>query len=848
MENIKLLMLEDNMDDAALMQATLKRSGLMLDIKLVSTREDFINAVDNFVPDIIVSDHRLPGFSSDEALAYAREKMHFVPFILVTGTVSDEFAAGIIKAGADDYILKDRLSRLPLAITTAIKQRRTEKEKQDTAQELQENERKYRTMMERVSDAFVSLDKDWCYTYVNSQAGAILGREPGQLIGKNIWTEFPEGVDKAFFKAYHHAMKAQRYIPFDLWLENHIYPSPDGLSIFFRNITEKKRAELQVKQSEEKYRTLFIKSPLPKWIYDHVTLRFLDVNDTAINLYGYSREEFLAMTIKDIRPPEDLPLLLEDVKKVVPGAETRRGKWRHRKKNGELMIVETLAHSFDFGGSQTRMVIATDVTEKLKAEQELYQSRMRLNQAQEIAHLGNWVIDFASNTSKWSDEAYRIYGVTPGDHNFTFEDWMSFVHPDDIENVEKEVNMQRRSLGDVGFYHRIIRTDGNTRHIYSESKYEFDKAGQPTGLYGIVLDVTESKKAEQALRDSEMRLKEAQAIAHISSWDIDMLSGVHTWSDEFYRIYGLNKNEVTPSAELFLGLVHPDDTSNAQQKMAEAFETLKGSSFEFRFIRKDGIMRHGYSEWQFEFDKGGKPLRLFGILQDITERKVAEENIRTMEEKMLQQTIQEQKEVARAIITGQERERNHIGKELHDNINQVLAGTKIFLGIAAKKNDVVKEAIRYPMELIDKSIEEIRLLCHKLVTPVKDIKLEEQVRDLLVKLDKAGAINTLFIYNVPPGLLSDDIKLNIYRILQEQVNNIIKYAGAKNVTVSVTSGTDSIEVLVTDDGKGFDLNAKREGIGISNMKNRVETFNGALKITTRPGKGCVLQAIIPFDA
>jgi len=197
---------------------------------------------------------------------------------------------------------------------------------------------------------------------------------------------------------------------------------------------------------------------------------------------------------------------------------------------------------------------------------------------------------------------------------------------------------------------------------------------------------------------------------------------------------------------------------------------------------------------------------------------------------------------------GQEKERTYIGQELHDNINQILASVKIFLSIAGKKNAEIKELIKYPIELIDSSIEEIRLLCHKLVPPHKNIDLEALIRDLLLDLDENTMIKTDFTYSLPGKFLHNDLKLNIYRIIQEQLNNIVKHAGAKKISISVQAENNIIRIVMTDDGKGFDTTKKRKGIGILNMVNRVESFNGEMEIKSSADKGCKISIKIPFQS
>jgi signal transduction histidine kinase len=174
-----------------------------------------------------------------------------------------------------------------------------------------------------------------------------------------------------------------------------------------------------------------------------------------------------------------------------------------------------------------------------------------------------------------------------------------------------------------------------------------------------------------------------------------------------------------------------------------------------------------------------------------------------------------------------------------------LAGTKLYLGMAGKDKEM-KELIKYPMELIDTAIQEIRSLSSKNVTPLKDVKLNELLELLIDDLNKNTKIKSVFIYDIKMEDISDDLKLNIYRVIQEQINNIVKHAKPENVSVSVQAKNKIIHVTVTDDGKGFDMKKKRTGIGISNMMNRVESFNGKMRITSSPGKGCTTEITVPY--
>jgi len=236
------------------------------------------------------------------------------------------------------------------------------------------------------------------------------------------------------------------------------------------------------------------------------------------------------------------------------------------------------------------------------------------------------------------------------------------------------------------------------------------------------------------------------------------------------------------------------------------------------------------------------------FIRDISERKEAEANLKAMEQKMYDQQIEEHKKISRAVIKAQEAEKNHIGQELHDNISQILAGTKMYLSTAANRNKSLKEVLAYPMELIDNSIKAIRELSHKQVTPLKNIDLKSLIQKLLEGFGHDAMLKFNFVYTVPEKLLGDGFKLNIYRIVQELLNNIQKHAAAKNVDIIIVkTENNDINITVADDGKGFEPDNKRKGIGISNIMNRAELYNGNLILKTSPGKGCAVSVLMPYE-
>jgi len=299
----------------------------------------------------------------------------------------------------------------------------------------------------------------------------------------------------------------------------------------------------------------------------------------------------------------------------------------------EIRLLEKISEDISF---------ALDVFENDKKrrqiEDKLKYNELRLRQAQAIAHFGNWELDFSTGISIWSEEACRIYGLAPDDNRQSYQKWLSFIHPDDLEYVMMVTGEGKRTLTNSSFYHRMIRKDGAIRQVFSKAMIEFDLEGVPIGLYGVMHDITEIKEAEKALQQSEtnlkyseLRHKQAQAIAHFGSWELNFSTGISYWSEETCRIYGLAPNDNTQSLQSWQSFIHPDDLEYVLKVTGEAQRTQNGCSLYYRIIRKDGSIRHVFSKVLIEFNLGGLPVGLYGVEHDITEIKEAEKALEQSE-------------------------------------------------------------------------------------------------------------------------------------------------------------------------------------------------------------------------
>jgi PAS domain S-box-containing protein len=273
--------------------------------------------------------------------------------------------------------------------------RRGESDRMSAVRDLQESEERFRLVLENVQDAYFRIDIDNRLIDASPSAAKMYGYDsPEEMIGMpaQTWYQDPEGWDSIIDKMKKHGQvhdrigKGKKKDGTQFWISlnaQYLYDDEgqiQGTEGFIRNITERKQAEEALRSSEEKYRLLFMNNPVPMWVYDANTLAFLAVNDFAVDHYGYSRQEFLSMTIKDIRPPEDVPYLYEVLEKYM-GSLRRVGTARHRKKDGSLIDVDITAHMIEFDGHQAMFVLATDITEQKRAESLLRQSEEKFRAA-----------------------------------------------------------------------------------------------------------------------------------------------------------------------------------------------------------------------------------------------------------------------------------------------------------------------------------------------------------------------------------------------------------------------------------------------------------------------------------
>ena len=255
---------------------------------------------------------------------------------------------------------------------------------------------------------------------------------------------------------------------------------------------------------------------------------------------------------------------------------------------------------------------------------------------------------------------------------------------------------------------------------------------------------------------------------------------------------------------------------------------------------KDGVRKIVRVDGQPMRDENGNLSMFFAIVTDITEQ-------RRMEEERLQNQLNQQKEITRVMMQAQEAERDNLGRELHDNINQLLAATALQLSYCSSNYKTARPVIEDCRKNVMMAIDEIRHLSHKMVMPhfsVSNLSCElnwliahYKHTPLQIQLDTTGWKDA----DIQPA-----IKETFFRIAQEQMGNILKHAQASKVLMRISTDEETAQLSICDDGIGFDTSQEKKGIGITNIINRAEAYNGTSQFISSPGQGCRLLVTIPF--
>jgi PAS domain S-box-containing protein len=392
------------------------------------------------------------------------------------------------------------------------------------------------------------------------------------------------------------------------------------------------------------YSSLFFLSPFPKWVYEIDTLKILDANEAAIQHYGYSREEFRELTIKDLRPKDEVPKIATALADI----DSMRGNiyfgiFSHQKKSGEKIRMKINGHKVDFQGRKCLLVVGQDVTEEERNALAIKESEERLKTASSIAKLGYWRLDLATDTLTWSEEIYNIWEEDRSTFEVSFANFYGSIHPDDKEEFKARHQLTLETGNELDFVHRIILLDGRTKWVHELGRLIHDTSGNPIVLEGTIQDVTSQKESElhlsrltEQLIESEAKFRTIFEIASLGIAQVEPATGQILLVNAFYEtITGFSKSELLKMN--FLELTHPEDRARDWELFQMALQGEVEFRNEKRYIRKDGTTVWVRLHVAVVRNLEGLPLRTVAICEDISTRK-EEEQLRKLLESVIVNT------------------------------------------------------------------------------------------------------------------------------------------------------------------------------------------------------------------
>ncbi|HEV7331559.1 MAG TPA: PAS domain S-box protein [Flavisolibacter sp.] len=598
-----------------------------------------------------------------------------------------------------------------------------------------------------------------------------------------------------------------------------------------RDASDKYNAEQRLMKAQEMAR-------VANYEFNVVTNQYTYVSDTIFEIFGVNRKTFPEYTSElfwSLVHPDDIPI----VKKALTAPDhlfSTTLTFRIVRPDGIVAYIKRNREAIYDNDGRLIKTIGTiqDISDLVRSEQALRESEERFRF---LVQHGNEMIAILDKEGFYtfvSNNVNQVVGYEA--EELVGQNALQLIHPDDLPAMYAHLqHIQFCEIITTGAF-RFLAKDGEWRWVESTVSNHLHN---PIigGLLINTRDITEKKRKEEALQFSEQRLDALVQNGSDLIVIIDEKGGFRYSTNNIASILGYAPDELKDKNAF--EFIHPDDLKKVADEIAKVVRNEEANGVTHRFLHKNG-------EWIWLESKGTNHLDNSAIGGILVNARNINDRVK-LQKRLNRELINKQREITSAVIRAQESERSQLGLELHDNVNQILTTVKLYnemyLTGYMQDKELLAKATQYTQECIN----EIRSISKRLSAPtLGKISLEDSVRELVDSINLTGRLEIIY---VPKGFagctVAEDIHLAVYRIVQESLNNVIKYSEAQLVCIELGRTDDNISLKITDNGKGFDTSARRVGIGITNMRTRAENLNGTFSIKSEPGKGCEIEILFP---
>ncbi len=544
---------------------------------------------------------------------------------------------------------------------------------------------------------------------------------------------------------------------------------------------------------------------------------------------------------------DDRARVWSDVESLIETGDPLENEVRLQAASGEIRTFFSRAIPVVDSAGKVILIrgISQDVTEQRAAEEKLRKSEALLAQAEEIADLGSWELNVDGTATIWSENLHRILKTAPQQHPIPLDNLWKRAHPEHIERSQRDLTLAMTQ--GVAFEHEVPYPlpDGEVRTLLVRGVPIRDADGKVARVIGVSRDVTKQREAEERLRKSEALLAQAETLANLGSWELDLQTGEVNWSTQISRMLGFHPHQASPPLEVFSQLIPLADREKILREKRRGPGARVPVQHEAHWQLPDGTTKILFTRALPVYSESGEPLRLIGTTEDITERRNREIELRRLSQQLLNVRDEEQRRVAR---------------DLHESVVQTMAAVKMLLGRVgdAKQESTARagELIQSASELADETISQVRTISHLLHPPLLDeAGLYPALRWYARGFAERSSIATRVEMDEDFGRLPQETELAVFRIVQEALTNIHRHSGSADAIIRIHRDSANVRVEIEDHGRGMAPPSLaiapaevRLGVGTAGMRERVMQLDGKFEIKSEIGKGTKVCAVLPLAA